>query len=144
MFKELSKNIFLNKELQYEVPTRKLPFIIRISGNNVEINVEYKIEPERIVGICGECGEENKILFREKVSGEPVVISENQEAIVVAQEKIRELVEGVENNMLCCEDCFTEEFRANRPKRYLEAMRTVSQELEISIDMKKLESAISG
>ncbi|MEI8104066.1 MAG: hypothetical protein WCG84_04160 [Candidatus Moraniibacteriota bacterium] len=139
-----SENPLLEKELRQEDLPKRLRFSVNNLGRIEEVGVEYKIKPERIIGTCGECLEENKVLFREKVSGEPKVQSSNEELTLIAQEKIRSLVEGVENEMLCCENCFTEEFMKKRPGMYLQAMGSVSKKLGISIDLDGLKEAVLG
>ncbi len=137
-----SENQLLHRELVSEIPKRKLPLRIDIDGQEVEVLVEYGIEAEKIVGTCGECKKENSDLFREKVSGEVKVVADDARAVQIAQEKVRALVEGVENEMLCCEDCFTNKFIQKRPEKYVEAMKTVSERLGIVIDIQRLKEAI--
>lgn len=139
---EKSDNPLLNRELCQEIPLKKLPFTLHFSGRDVEVRAEYKIEMERVVGTCGECGKENVKIFREKVISDPVIESSDPEVVEVAREKIRELVEGVEDRMSCCDGCFSEEFKRKRPEMYIRAMEEVSKRLGISIDMSELREVV--
>lgn len=138
----LSENPSLQRELS-EIPKRKLPLKMDIDGQTVDARVEYGIEVEKIVGTCGECKKEGKSLFRERVSGEVQVTTTNVATVAKIQEGVRALVTGVENEMLCCESCFTDEFIQKRPGKYIEAMQTVSEKLGIKIDIEGLKEAIS-
>lgn len=139
-----SENPLLHRELVSEIPKRKLPLRVEVNGQEIEVVVEYGIAAEKIVGICGECKKENSTLFREKVSGEVQAGSDDASVVQIAQEKVRALVDGVENEMLCCEGCFTNEFIQKRPEKYIKAMQTVSEGLGITIDIQRLKEAIVG
>jgi hypothetical protein len=134
----------LERELKQEGIIKKMPIFINIEGVEKEILVTYEIEIAKTIGTCLVCKKENQEAYREKVKGDPKVDSDDPTVVAEVQEKIKKLVDRVEEKMFICMDCFDDDFINQRPMKYIQAMKEASEELGIKIDYEGLRKAVMG
>lgn len=141
---EKTNNPQSEKELKQIGITKKMPLFLNVRGTEKEIWVTYVIEPEKSMETCSVCQKKNQDNFREKIKGDPVVDSDDPTIIAEAQEKIKKLVDKVEEKMFICKDCFNDDFINKKPLKYIQAMNEASKELGIKIDPEGLRKAVMG
>lgn len=107
----------------------RMPVSVEIDGKKEQIWVKYQIREKEFEGKCIECGKTEAANIQ--AASHIEVESSNSAIGVLATEKIKELVQKVEEEMFVCKDHYTQEFKDNRPKLYVEVLKRVQGELGI-------------